>query len=403
MVEKPEHANFPSHGGQECPPSKDIRPRTVLVPCMGVGKIVANVTRRAAYQLQGQCPEDVEILSIPAFLAGDPDEQKLAREHPTLIIDGCNLRCAAQIFEHAGITPTAKVEVAQLMREFKTGPGKTRKELEETGKRLSEHTTQRVFKALSDEAMKQSFVPPDAKTPCAQACTPAPSAAEPPTPQAVKGVTILPCQGIKRTGGRVTQRAAYLLAEDQFLGQSQVLCISALAAGVPEDVVMFEEFPTMALNGCGKRCASAAAKNFGIPAVAEVNIEEVDSGFDGAAFCLEADLTETEAAMAARMAAVAAPKVQALMQDGATWTRQRADLHGWIHRPAQINAETGFKDAGKGFLVRLAEGKAIPVELAPTIPAHSSVHCEDQPGLRTVASGLFKSRRANPVQSAGRE
>jgi len=49
----------------------EIKPKTLLAPCMGVGKIVASVTRRASYKLMGQCPEDFELLSLPALLAGD--------------------------------------------------------------------------------------------------------------------------------------------------------------------------------------------------------------------------------------------------------------------------------------------------------------------------------------------
>jgi uncharacterized metal-binding protein len=284
------------------------------------------------------------------------------------------------------------------MREFKTGPGKTRKELEETGKRLSNHTSDRVLKALQDEAFKQKFTPPDAKPACEKSC-----AGQPPVSQApreagpVKGVTILPCQGIKRTGGRITQRAAYLLAEDQFLGKSQVLCISALAAGVPEDVVMIEEFPTLALDGCGMKCASKAAEKYGIPAVESVELSQCAPDFDGAEFCLEADLTENETQMAERLAQYAAPKVEALMQEGKTWTPKPVNLHGLVHRPVQINAETGFSDPGKGFLVQLAKGEkpALPA----IAPKTSSVHCEDQPGLRKLAAGLFKPRQAERTGS----
>src|SRR5205823_3504136 len=88
----------------------------------------------------------------------------------------------------------------------------------------------------------------------------------------VTAITILPCQGIKRTGGRVTQRAAYHVVEDRFLGKTNLLCISALAAGVQEDVDMLENYPTVAVNGCGLRCATIAAEHHGIPAVASVDL-----------------------------------------------------------------------------------------------------------------------------------
>src|SRR5438552_9997687 len=126
---------------------------------MGVGKIVASVTRRASYMLMGQCPEDFELLSLPALLAGDQHERELLQNNPSIIIDGCALRCTAQIFNLYGVTPIAKIEVNQIMKERKLGPGKTRKELEETGKRLSGFTAERVLQALSDDGLEAQFSP----------------------------------------------------------------------------------------------------------------------------------------------------------------------------------------------------------------------------------------------------
>ena len=89
--------------------SDSPRQKVVLAPCMGVGKIVANVTRRAAYEIYAQCPEDVELLSIPALMAGDAHERELIQNNPTIIIDGCALRCTAHIFRQFGVDAAAKV------------------------------------------------------------------------------------------------------------------------------------------------------------------------------------------------------------------------------------------------------------------------------------------------------
>src|SRR6185436_2085913 len=83
------------------------------------------------------------------------------QENPSIIIDGCALRCTAQIFKLYGVEPVAKVEVGQIMKERKLGPGKTRKELEETGKKLSDFTAERVLQALRDEGLAADFVPLD--------------------------------------------------------------------------------------------------------------------------------------------------------------------------------------------------------------------------------------------------
>jgi len=391
------------------------RKKTVLAPCMGVGKIVANVTRRAAYQIKDQCPDDVELLSIPALLAGDPHERALIQDNPTIIIDGCALRCAAHIFRHLGVEAVAKIEVNQVMKEEKIGPGKTRKELEATGKRLSEFTADRVLRALRDDGLDAVFSPLDelaqpvpefsCACPLAEKKT-APEATESAavTTNRVPAVSVMPCQGIKRSGGRITQRAAYQVVEDRFLGRSQVVCISALAAGVQEDIDMVERFPTLAVNGCGLNCASKAAEHFGVAAVRSVNLQDVSPEYDGAGYCLEADLTQNEIDQADKLAAVVATEVEALLAAETTWNPPKVDLHGLVVEPAKINALTGYANNGQGILVQLAKRQisadAVPVAVRDEKKEHAEVAaakavCQsDFPGLRNVTASLFAPKAA---------
>ena len=436
----------------ETPPKQ----KTVLAPCMGVGKIVANVTRRASYLIQAQCPDEVELLSLPALLAGDPHERALIQNHPVIAIDGCALRCAAHIFRQFGVEPVAKVEVNQVMKEKKLGPGKTRKELEETGKRLSDFTADRVLQALHDEGVEASFVPvddlseppPDGGTGCphrpvlggASAPHPGLATLARPSPQRgegsadlavreaaettgvcqsgpageqtsanrhrVKSVTVIPCQGIKRTGGRITQRAAYTVVEDRFLGRSQVLCISALAAGVQEDVDMLEQFPSVAVNGCGLRCASVAAEHYGIPAVAHVDLAQVDPAFNGESYCLEPDLTSAEVAESAKLADAITTSVEGLLDQEIPWAPAKVNLHGLIHEPGKINAMTGFADSGKGYLVQLAKQQLerAASTSAPTVPQPPPPKPVEEPASigvacitgKNVISNLFKPKPKAP-------
>jgi uncharacterized metal-binding protein len=438
---QPEVSNeTPGSKGVSLPQTRGFQrtAKTVIAPCMGVGKIVASVTRRASYLLKGQCPDDVELLSLPALLAGDAHERELLQNHPGIIIDGCALRCAAHIFRQFGVAAIAKIEVNQVMKERKIGPGKTRKELESAGKRLSDFTAERVLEALRDEGLSADFVPADAlqQAPPEGACA-CPHAVDtalangndaanahakeeaaetagvcasgprgeprPGGKHHVKTVTVLPCQGIKRTGGRITQRAAYHVVEDRFLGRTQLLCISALAAGVQEDVDMLEKFPTVAINGCGLRCASVAAEHHGVPAAAHVNLHEVDPAFDGEARCYAPDLTEIEASQAVKLGEAASIAVSALLDREIDWTEGRVNLHGLVHEPGKINALTGYADSGKGLLVRLATASMNAAAMPPAQPAPEKKTATDSvpekaeeaavaPELKNFVSNLFKPK-----------
>jgi uncharacterized metal-binding protein len=333
---------------------------------MGVGKVVANVTRRAAYLTKGACPEDTELLSIPALLAGSEEERALIKDHPVIVIEGCVLRCASHVMKLMGVTPAAKIEVTQLIREKRLTPGKTRQELEATGKKLSEAVAERMTDALRDEPTLANWHEPAEVTalPCAchasedahRGLTPPGSLlelslkkADGPTPPA-QGVTFLPCQGLKRSGARIAQRAAYHLCEDEdkLLGKSQPLCISALAAGVAEDVHYYQDFPTVALNGCGMNCASKVAEMYGIPAVRTINLAEEFPEFPGEKISLDQDLTPEEAEIARQWAERMFPEMKELL-DTSAWQPQQMNSLGMVNDPKGIEAEFGYQKTVKGY------------------------------------------------------
>jgi uncharacterized metal-binding protein len=145
--------------------------KVVLAPCMGVGKVVANVTRRAAYLTHAACPEDTEILSIPALLAGNEEERRLALEHPVVVIEGCVLRCASHVMKLIGATPAAKVEVSRIIREKRLTPGRTRKELETSGKQLAEAVAERLQLVLAHAPWPTDVASGQMPTGCPFACS----------------------------------------------------------------------------------------------------------------------------------------------------------------------------------------------------------------------------------------
>ncbi|MCS7166860.1 MAG: putative zinc-binding protein [Gemmatales bacterium] len=354
--------------------------KVVLAPCMGVGKVVANVTRRAAYLAHAACPEDTEILSLPALLAGDTAERRLVFEHPVVVIEGCVLRCASHVLRLVGAKPAAKIEVSRIIREKRLTPGRTRKELEASGKQLAQAVAERIALALADEPWGDSPAQPEAGTgcPCACSCSssgrtpaeaPSPNQgvsqvhslsppAQPITdnlqsngePPPAQGLTLLPCQGIKRSGARIAQRTAYHLCEDEdkLLGQSQPLCVSALAAGVPEDVHYYRDFPTVALNGCPQNCATKIAELFGIPAVRSVNLYEAFPEYPCETRVLEPDLTPQESELARRWAEQLLPELQELLQQ-TRWQPRAHCTHGMVNDPVGIERFFGYQATSRGY------------------------------------------------------
>jgi uncharacterized metal-binding protein len=340
----------------------DQREKVVLAPCMGVGKVVANVTRRAAYLTKGACPEDTELLSIPALLAGSEEERALVQNHPVVVVEGCVLRCASHVMKLMGVTPAAKIEVTQLIREKRLTPGKTRKELEETGKKLAEAVAERMTDALRDEPTLENWHEPADVTELPCACHAVEAKQEPEllslgirseqngaAPPA-RGVTFLPCQGLKRSGARIAQRAAYHLCEDEnkLLGKSQPLCISALAAGVAEDVHYYQDFPTVALNGCGMNCATKVAEMFGIPAVRTINLAEEFPEFPGDKISLDQDLTPEETEIARQWAERMFPEMKKLLET-TVWQPRQMNTLGMVNDPKGIEAEFGYQKTAKGY------------------------------------------------------
>lgn len=333
--------------------------RFVIAPCMGVGKVVATVTRRAAYLVRQRHPRTTALLSLPALLAGGPEQRDLVRDSPVILLDGCGERCGMHILHQLGVSPFAKIEVAQIMAETRTGPGKTRRQPEESGQRLAEAVAACVERAMRNKALLKSFRPAKElklappKPECARSGGDL-TAGQAADAKPRRYVTVFPCQGLRRTGGRVAQRAGYILVEEKFPGNALLLCLPALAAAVQEDIDMLEQFPTVAINGCGMRCASVNAARHGVPAAVSVDLDAVDPRFKGERECLLPDLTEAEAQEAVRLAEACSAPIRALLAGACVWKPGKADLLGMVNQPAKINEVAGFRKCDQGYLTRRA-------------------------------------------------
>ena len=114
---------------------------------MGIGKAVAGVTRLAALIVgEDLLPAKTNILCIPALGAMVEEDIRFVEDYPTIVIDGCVERCASQLSLFYDIKPAAVVYALDVVKETGLKPGKSRKELEESGKLLAQKIAEKVAK-----------------------------------------------------------------------------------------------------------------------------------------------------------------------------------------------------------------------------------------------------------------
>lgn len=78
--------------------------KLLVVPCSGIGKVRGLISLEAVYRVTDTLmPEQAETLCLPLSLAGEEQERRFAREHPTIAVDGCDRLCAKRGTEqHSG-------------------------------------------------------------------------------------------------------------------------------------------------------------------------------------------------------------------------------------------------------------------------------------------------------------
>jgi uncharacterized metal-binding protein len=129
------------------------QPKVGIVACSGEELAEGTVTRLATLKVMQElrCGETVTIC-LPLFLAGDEGHRTFAKRHPTITVDGCNLRCAAHSTELYSGKPAASIVVNDLLAECGMAQPEGRRCLNEAGKKAVEITAQRLA-ALVDQVL----------------------------------------------------------------------------------------------------------------------------------------------------------------------------------------------------------------------------------------------------------
>ena len=87
-----------------------------IVACSGEELAEGTVARLAALKVLHELrPGETVTICLPLFLAGGEGDRAFARFHPTITVDGCDLRCAAHGTEKYSGKPAASLVVDELV------------------------------------------------------------------------------------------------------------------------------------------------------------------------------------------------------------------------------------------------------------------------------------------------
>ena len=124
-----------------------------IVACSGEELAEGTVARLAALKVLNELrPRATVTICLPLFLAGGTGDRAFARLHPTITVDGCDLRCAARGTEKYSSKPAASLVVNELVAECGLQRPEGRRRLNAAGQKAVEITAERLA-ALVDQAL----------------------------------------------------------------------------------------------------------------------------------------------------------------------------------------------------------------------------------------------------------
>lgn len=124
-----------------------------IVSCSGEELAEGTVARLAALKVLNELrPKDTVTICLPLFLAGGAGDRAFARLHPTITVDGCDLRCAARATEKYSNKPAASIVVNDLVSEAGLEKPEGRRRLNAAGHDAVRITAERMA-ALVDQAL----------------------------------------------------------------------------------------------------------------------------------------------------------------------------------------------------------------------------------------------------------
>jgi len=140
----------------------DLLERKVgIVSCSGEELAEGTVARLAALKVLNELrPRDTVTICLPLFLAGGAGDRAFAKLHPTITVDGCELRCAACGTEKYSSKPAASLVVNELVAEYGLERPEGRRRLNAAGQKAVEVTAERLAVLVDQSLGKEAGTPP---------------------------------------------------------------------------------------------------------------------------------------------------------------------------------------------------------------------------------------------------
>lgn len=130
-----------------------------IIACSGEELAEGTVSRLAALKvLQELRPRNTVTICLPLFVAGGEGDRAFARFHPTIAVDGCELRCAARATEMYSGKPAASIVVNDIVAECGLNKPEGCRRLNAAGQQAVQATAQRLA-TLVDEVLGQAGQP----------------------------------------------------------------------------------------------------------------------------------------------------------------------------------------------------------------------------------------------------
>jgi uncharacterized metal-binding protein len=132
-----------------------------IVSCSGEELAEGTVARLAALKVLNELrPQDTVTICLPLFLAGGAGDRAFAKLHPTITVDGCDLRCAARGTEKYSSKPAASLVVNELVAECGLERPEGRRRLNAAGQKAVEVTAERLAAVVDRALGREAGTPP---------------------------------------------------------------------------------------------------------------------------------------------------------------------------------------------------------------------------------------------------